>query len=205
MTTRRFLSAAGLAALLALVLFAAQSARADDAVVSWLSDGGPLFTDPSNIPHPTPTPGQWRDLKLASATLNSGTPASKIVVVNGFAAAKRDGKSAMACVSFKNVANVAATRVVFEFPLLDMNGQELGEITLDRHGSFSPNVDIHTYPSYSDWNGGKTVNSGYADNCTTVKNGVAAIPILSARFASYRVTRVEYADGTDWTPASPAP
>lgn len=276
MSTRRFLSAAGLAALLALALVAAQSARADNAsgalrgalyavrqlsdpsfaqVVSWARAGAPsvapfptrdyeaaelqiqnlgtddrnaamswfngngrgaLYSrgatdkqigsrDPSSVPSATATPGAWRDLKLATATLNSGTPPSKIVVINGFVAAKRDGKSAMACVSFKNVANAAATRVVFEFPLLDSNGQQLGVITLDRHGMFSPNIDINTYDSFSDWVNGRGVNAGYADNCATVDNGVAALPILTARFASYRITHVEYADGTNWAPAPPMP
>ncbi len=38
------------------------------------------------------------------------------------------------------------------------------------------------------------------ENCTGVSVGVAALPLLVARFATYRVVRVEYADGTSWAP-----
>jgi len=157
--------------------------------------------DPGTGPLPTPTPMPWRELRLASSTLGGAT-SGNIAVIDGFAAAKRDGTGAMACVSFKNVAPLAATRVVFEFPLVDARGDALEEMMLDRRGTFSPNIDIMTYQSFSDWSQGKgTSNRGYADNCTTLTNGLAALPISSADYATYRVTRVEYSDGSAWTPS----
>ncbi|MDQ2857177.1 MAG: hypothetical protein M3R53_00825 [Candidatus Eremiobacteraeota bacterium] len=150
-------------------------------------------------PAPTATPNPWRDLKLASATLDTGTPASQIVLLGGFAGAKRDGTSAMACVSFKNVAAATATRVVFTFPLLGPGGDVLAALTLDRRGTFSSGVGIMSYDSLSDATQNSGVqNRGYSDNCTTLTNAIAAVPILKARFATYRVTRVEYSDGSVW-------
>ena len=159
---------------------------------------GPLRSgvDSGAAPAATATPNPWRDLKLASATLGGGTPASNIVLLGGFAAAKLDGTSAKACVSFKNVAPMAAVRVLFSFPLLDSGGNVVATLKLDRKGLFSPNVDIASYQSLSDSQG--FGNRNYADNCATVTNAVAAVPILTARFATYRVTRVEYADGSAW-------
>jgi hypothetical protein len=168
---------------------------------------GPLRpgVDAGASPQPSATPNPWRNLKLASTTLGTGTPASNIVLLNGFVAAKRDGTSAIACISFKNVAPQSATRVVVDFSLLDANGQYLAPLVLDRRGTFSPNVEIHSYPSFDAWSGTGYVNRDYANGCVRVDNGVAAIPILAARLATYRITRVEYADGTVWTSASPAP
>jgi len=157
------------------------------------------------IPSPSPTPNAWRDLQLASPTLNSGPPASSIVVINGFAAARRDGTSALACVSFKNTATIAATRVVFEFPLLSANGDTVATLTLDRRGTFSPNTGIMSYPTLDAQLNAGFVNKSYADNCVQISNGVAAVPILSARRATYQVTRVEYADSSVWPAPAPSP
>ena len=163
---------------------------------------GPLRSgvDSGAAPAATPTPNPWRDLKLASATLGGSTPASNIVVLGGFAAAKVDGTSVKACVSFKNVAPLAAVRVLFRFPLLNAGGDVVGALQLDRKGIFSPNVEIASYGSMSDAQGFGS-NRNFADNCTTITNGVAAVPILTARYATYRVTHVEYADGSVWPKA----
>ncbi len=147
----------------------------------------------------TPAPAlQWRDLRLASPTLGATGSGAQIVLLNGFAAAMLDGRRAVACVSFKNVAPQAATRVIFIFTLLNSDGRTGGELTLDRQGTFSPNIGIMSYDSYSDWVSHQSINRGYAQNCATVSNGVAAVPILTARYVTYRVTRVEYVDGSSW-------
>jgi hypothetical protein len=150
---------------------------------------------------PTATPNAWRNLPLASATLDSNVQGG-IAILGGFAAAKRDGTTAMACVSFKNTAQKIASRIVFEFPLLDAGGQELGKLTLDRTGEFSPNIDIMTFTSLNDWQNNSVGPRGRLDSCVTRQLGTAAIPILQARAAGYRVMRVEYADGTSWTPGN---
>ena len=73
-------------------------------------------------------------------------------------------------------------------------------LKLDRRGTFSPNVDIAGYNDVSDLGGARMGHRGLADNCASTSTGVAALPILAARFASYRIIRVDYADGTSWPP-----
>jgi len=155
-------------------------------------------------PTPSPTPGPWREIPLASATLEGGVQ-GQIQILGGFAAVKRDGTAAIACVSFKNLSPLTARRIVFEFPLLDAQGNSLGSLTLDRNGEFSSNIAIMTYDRFSDWQNGALGPRGRADNCIQRNLPTAAVPLLQARTASYRVTRVEYDGGTVWPPSSPPP
>ncbi|MGR4066185.1 MAG: hypothetical protein ACLQPV_12175 [Vulcanimicrobiaceae bacterium] len=152
---------------------------------------------PTASPKPTPTPNPWRQITVATKSLSPANEGS-IQVLNSFAAARRDGTSAAACVSFKNTDTRTATRVVFAFDLVDGNGAQVGTLSLDRRGTFSPGIDINGYSGLSDWASGGG-NRGYADNCTTLSRQMAALPILSARFATYSIKRVEYADGTSWS------
>jgi hypothetical protein len=157
---------------------------------------------PSPSPSPTPTPNPYRSLKFGTPTLGA-EPAGKILVLDGWVAVKRDGHGAHACVSFKNEGSVTATRVLFEFPLMDHGGMQVAKLTLDRNGTFSPGIDIRGWSSLDAWQRGS--NRGYDENCTGLRVGVAAFPLLGARLATYRILRVDYADGTSWTPGSPSP
>ena len=151
-------------------------------------------------PEPTasPTPNPYREIRLASPTLEN-KPSGKIALLRGWAAVKRDGRGAVVCLSFKNEAAVAATRVVFRFTILNRSGEELGKLELDRTGTFSPGVDINGWGSLSEWQGG-VGHRGYGDNCKVLTSNVAALPLLSAHTATYEVTRVEYDNGTSWMP-----
>ena len=150
---------------------------------------------PSPSPSPTPTPNPYRSLNFASETLGeSGGP---IALVGGFAAARRDGTAAIVCVSFKNTGPLTARRVVFDFALVGQHGRDLGALHLDRHGEFSPGIDIYGWSSLAAWQSG-VGHRGYGDNCTHWQQGIAAAPILRAASVTYRVTRVEYGDGTSW-------
>jgi hypothetical protein len=187
------------------------------AVLSWLNGHGraALYargaTD-AQIGPPRPsidaalaTPNPWRQLTFATETIQA-VPDGNTKVLGGFAAVRRNGRGAIACVSFQNDAPVAATRVLFEFPLLDDSGRTLTTLTLDRQGTFSTGIGIMTYSGFSGWQTGGP--RGYADNCARLDLGVAALPLLTAKFASYRIVRIEYADGTSWpsgTVASPTP
>jgi hypothetical protein len=154
-------------------------------------------------PAPTPTPNPYRSLEFGSPTIG-GAPAGNIVIFGGWAAVKRDGRGARACISFKNTDSRTATRVLFQFPISDDAGAALAQLELDRRGTFSPGIDIHGWPSMAGWQSSQ--NRGYDENCTGVSSGVPALPLLAARFATYRILRVEYADGTFWTPpAAEAP
>ncbi len=186
-----------------------------NAVFSWLQGNGraALYArgaqdsdigsrEPGGRVTPTPTPGAWRNLPLAASSLN-GNVQGNINVIGGFAAAKRDGSAVIACISFANVAAQTATRVVFDVPLLDANGQEVGNLTLDRSGEFSTNVQIMTFATMNEWVSGSIGPRSRMDNCVLQQLGTAAIPILQARVAGYRVVRVVYADGTSWPGTTP--
>lgn len=158
---------------------------------------------PSPSPSPRPTPNPYRQLDFASPTL-SAQPQGRIAVTGGWAAVKRDGKGAVVCLSFKNEASVAATRVAFEFSITDRSGANVADLELDRKGTFSPGVAIEGWQSLSDWQGG-VGHRGYGENCKTYSSGVAAFPLLSARYVTYHVRAVEYADGHSWPASSPQP
>jgi Mannan-binding protein len=149
-------------------------------------------------PKPAPTANPWRGLRFGTATI--GSPVfGKIEVLGGWAAVRRDDKAARACVSFKNSGAVTATRVVFEFPIIDRSDQRLGELTLDRRGTFSPGIDINSWSSMEAWQQGGT-HRGYDENCTSLTLNVASFPLRTAHFVTYRIKRVEYTNGTFWTP-----
>lgn len=162
--------------------------------------GPPRAPVDSAAPTPSPTPGPWREIPLASGTLDAG-PQGQIQILGGFAAVKRDGTAAIACVSFKNASPMTARRIVFEFPLLDAQGNSLGTLTLDRTGEFSSDVAIMTFNNFSEWTGGSIGPRGRIDNCIQKNLPTAAVPLLQARTASYRVVRVEYDGGSLWTPS----
>ena len=173
------------------------------AVAEWLRGRGPQALYARGISssqiRQTSEADKWRYLKFATETLQP-PPSPDIQVLRGFAAVKKDGTSAQACVSFKNSGTKPATRVVFEFPLLNAEGKEDGGVlTLDRRGTFSPNIDI---VGWSTITVGTVIsgNRGMSDNCTTLTTSVAAVPFLSAQFAGYRIVRVEYTDGSSWVP-----
>jgi hypothetical protein len=146
----------------------------------------------------TPTPNPYRTIHFASASLGNRSE-GHIDVLGGFAAAKRDGKAAVVCVSFKNVAPKTARRVLFAFTLEDARDAKLGELELDRRGEFSTGVDINGWASLGEWQGG-VGHRGYGDNCVSVQQRVGSAALLKVATATYRIVRVEYADGTDWTP-----
>ena len=154
-------------------------------------------------PTATPTPNAWRNIPLATASIE-GANQGPIQILGGFAAVKRDGSAAIACLSFKNTDPQVALHVVFEFPLIGADGQPLGNLVLDRHGEFSPNIDIVSYGSMQAWQS----NSGprtYGDGCIQRTLPTAALPFLQARASGYHLVRVEFAGGGSWPPgAAPA-
>ncbi|MGA8532741.1 MAG: hypothetical protein WB615_01390 [Candidatus Tumulicola sp.] len=166
------------------------------AVAIALNDLRAPAASPSPSPAPTPTPNPYRLLDFAGSSLRP-EPEGHIVVLGGFAAAKRDGKAAVVCVSFKNAGSVTARRVAFDFSIEGSRGRDLGALQLDRRGEFSSGVDINGWSSLEAWQSG-VGHRGYGDNCTVLQRGVASAPLLHATSVVYRVTRVEYDDGSVW-------
>lgn len=152
----------------------------------------------SESPRATPSPNPYREIRLASPTLENRSQ-GKIAILGGWAAVKRDGHGAVICVSFKNEATLAATRVVFQFSIFGRSDAALDELEFDRTGTFSPGIDIRGWDSLSSWQSGMG-HHGYNENCKVINSSVAALSLLSARSITYKVTRVEYADGNSWTP-----
>jgi hypothetical protein len=148
-------------------------------------------------PTPTPTPNPWRNVPLATASLN-GAAQGPIQVLGGFAAVKRDGTSAIACLSFKNTDPRVAKHVVVDFPLLGDGGQVLGTLELDRPGEFSSNVGIYTFDSMGAWQSGGGPVKSFAQNCIQRDLPTAALPFLQLRAVGYAVVHVDFADGTSW-------
>jgi hypothetical protein len=187
--------------------------HADDqnAVLSWLQGGGrsalhsagasdadigpPRSIDKASAPA---TPNPWRNVPLATASLNGATQ-GPIQILGGFAAAKRDGTSAIACISFKNTDARVAKNVVIVFPLIGDGGQVLGTLELDRPGEFSSNIGIYTFDSMGAWQAGGGPVKSFAQNCVQKDLPTAALPFLQMRAVGYGVQQVDFADGSSWT------
>jgi hypothetical protein len=152
---------------------------------------------PVETPRPTPTPNPYRTIHFAPASAEAQR--GPIEVFNGWAAVRRDGTYAVVCISFKNTGNAVAKRIAFEFPLSNNGGEVLETITLDRQGTFSPNIEIHGWHSLSDWQSGMG-HGGYKDNCSGIRgdNEQTRVQLVHTHYASYRVQSVEFADGTTW-------
>ena len=73
---------------------------------------------------------------------------------------------------------------------MNRDGMDLGDLVLDCRGTFSQGIAINGWGSLADWQSGLG-HRGYNDNCTTISGGVARMPLLSARYVTYRVTNVE--------------
>ena len=141
---------------------------------------------------------QYRTLPLTSPTLNGAAPASGITVNGGFALIAKNATKAIVCLSFTNVGARTANEVDFSFPLVDGNGNALGTFTLDRKGTFSPNVAINGPADANTYvNNGPGPRAMFS-NCVVSNQGTASLPLLQARFVTFKVVNVRYNDGTSW-------
>jgi hypothetical protein len=186
-----------------------------DAVLSWLNGNGRTalyergatdrligpqrIADNGLVTRNTPAPAtQYRIMPLTSPTLNTASTPSSIQITGGFALVKKDATKAVICLSFVNRAATAANSVHFAFPLIDNQGNTVATLTMTRTGTFSPNIaingpkDADTYLS-----GGIGPRSAY-DNCLVSTPGTAALPLAQTRFVTYKVTGVQYSNGTSW-------
>jgi hypothetical protein len=144
------------------------------------------------------TPDPWRPLRFATTSLGGDPDQSGVTILNGFGAATKDGKQLMACVSFKSTSPKTASRVLFRFDIVGDSAKEMGSFALSRTGTFSTGIDINTFGSYEQWRSGSQ-HRGYSENCKTESGGMAAVPVLEARFITPIVVEVDYADGSFWS------
>lgn len=185
-----------------------------DAVIAWLNGKGRqgLYargaTDkqigPSRISDngSSSSPGtvpltDYRIMPLSSPTLDA-TTTGNVQVTGGFALVKKDATMAAICVSFVNHAPQVAGSVQFAFPLMDKQGDALTTLSFTRTGTFSPNVAINGPRDANSYLNGAFGPRGAYDNCLVVKPGMAALPLAQARFVSYKVTGVQYVNGSRW-------
>lgn len=160
--------------------------------------------NPSAAPAATPTPNPWREVPIASSVLGGDTQRG-IKIISAFAAAKKDGTAFIACFSFRNVAPKTAKEIDFSIPLYAPGAQSVGTLTLARAGTFSPNIDIHGYGSFLDWQKGSFGPASRSDNCVNKSYGTPQLPLLELQYASYAVNGVIYEDGTSRSPQSQSP
>lgn len=186
-----------------------------EAVLSWLTGKGrhalyargvtdamigPRRSVDTAYAPPTPNPlEKYHVSQLVSSTMRgSEPPKSGIDVLKGFALVAKDGTKAIVCVSFKNLSEKTAKTVHFVFPLLDAQGESVGNIDFERKGTFSPNIAIDGPAAASSYFEPGMSHRGVFDNCVTSDQGTAALPLLQTRHVTYKVAGVTYSDGSSW-------
>jgi hypothetical protein len=148
--------------------------------------------DPSGAAAASPTPNPWRSVPLASTVLG-GDVQRNVSIKSAFAAVTTDGSSFIACFSFRNMAPQVAKEIDISIPLFGGNGQQLGTIQFVRTGTFSPNIDINSYPSLAAWQGGTVGPASRMDGCVRKTYGTPQLALLQLSYASYTVSNVVYA------------
>lgn len=153
----------------------------------------------------TPTPYPWRYIGWSSEKIER----SPIHVVSGWAAVKLDGMWVTGCVSFKNTSSMVAKAIRFEFPLENHNEHVEMTVNLNRNGTFSPDIGIYGYDSLDEVFK-RPGHHDYIKNCWGEKFDTShdIAKVSKVRYFTYRVARIEFADGTEWpepTLAAPTP
>jgi hypothetical protein len=139
----------------------------------------------------------YRPLEFVSP--KHAKPSGDIQVLDGWAAIKKNLKGAIVCLSFRNNAKLTARRVVFELPVIGGSGATVAKIELDRHGTFPTGVVVPTWENLAQWRA-QAGDPSYNQNCKILSTTASVFPIVSAHAVSYRVVRIEYANGHVLTP-----
>jgi hypothetical protein len=126
-------------------------------------------------------------------------PQGDIQVFDGWGAIKRNAKGAIFCVSFRNNATLTATRVVFELPVTGASGATVAKVELDRHGTFPTGVVVPTWENLAQWRA-QAGDPSNNENCKILSTPASVFPVQFAQAFSYRVVRIEYANGHVLTP-----
>lgn len=151
---------------------------------------------------PVATPNPWRTIQWSSDTKRRASP---LDLFQGFAAVKRNGTWVTGCVSFENTSSVVAKDIRFEFLFQNRDGKVVYRVPFHRKGEFSPNVEIHGYGNLEEMLK-RVGHHGYIDNCwgEQVDSDAEIARLSQVHYYTYRVERIEFADGTEWPPREPA-
>lgn len=157
----------------------------------------------ASVVTPVATPNPWRTIQWSNDTKRRASP---LDLFQGFAAVRRNGTWVTGCISFENTSSVVAKAIRFQFLLENRNGEIIHQVPFDRKGEFSPNVEIHGYGNLEEMLK-RVGHHGYIDNCWGERADTDAeiARLLQVHYYTYRVERIEFADGTEWPPKEPAP
>ncbi len=153
-------------------------------------------------PPPPPPPPPYRDIAIMLPSPNATPDASGIAVTQGFGAVNSQGTQISACVSFKNTLPKTATRVVIDYLMRGYGGVPLGELRLDRRGTFSTDAGIMVRRT-TQYNFAGLANAAADENCVRQTADAAAMSMLKVQYLTYQVSLVEYSDGTMWANTTP--
>jgi hypothetical protein len=134
----------------------------------------------------------WRSLVFAASTL--GSDGSGIAITRGFAAVRNDGTEGLACVSFANRTQKAASEIDVDIEMLDTLGFIRRVAPLRLSGAFAPGVEVGGPANVQE------VDAARANCVIDGENSLAnsTDPFASAQAVVYSVRRVRFADGTQW-------
>lgn len=124
---------------------------------------------------------------------------SNIEVLRGFVSVDQPrGAVIDVCVAFRNTASKDAKLVNVTYYLVGPGNAPLGELQLTRKGTFSQGTEIGTFSFLDLVHQRPGMNAGWWDNCVFHETKTAPFFNPGMQFVRYKVTHVEYADGTSW-------
>lgn len=115
-------------------------------------------------------------------------------MTRGFAAVRNDGTEGLACISFANTTQKAATEIDVDIEILDSLGFIRRVAPLRLSGSFAPGAQVGGPANVED------VGSARANCVIDGENTLADTtdPFSGSQAVVYSVRRVKFADGTAW-------
>ena len=191
--------------------------RDRDAVLFWLQSHGrqrlydrgasddqigpsrfPIDTFVKPVATATPVLGAgWHKLPFIAGALGAA-PVGAIAISSGFSSVKDDATAEVHCVSFTNTSPKTARSIAFGYQFLDKQRNVLASLTSVRTGTFSSDVRIDgpkDFPAYltaGSTGGPRTLK----ENCWRNDVGTATLALLQARYFTFHIKSVTYADGS---------
>jgi len=144
----------------------------------------------------------WTYYPTVNALLNQPPDGSGIEILRGFGAVPDGGSDIDVCIAFRNKGTKTATRIDMLYTLMGADGRTFGDLPFVRKGEFSPGVEVQTFTFTQFATLMAPTNHGFWDNCVFHKTKTPPVFNPAMYLIIYRVTSVEYADGTRWSAQS---